>query len=296
MHSLNRFLIAVVTLVLAGCATTPVPAPAEISIHHSTDMAPVAEAAADMAARFGAGRVLVAFDLDNTLLTAVHELGSDPWYDWQSALSKTDPCDPRLVVDRLAAQGALFQVGAMRPTEPGLPELLAQLATAGHPLMLITARGHDFRLPTFRELRRNGLSFLEAAPGPYRGLADPIMIQGAKRPVRYEDGVLMLAGQHKGRMLLALYQQLGLELPVAVVFADDKDYNITAMAEGLEQAGLSGELFQYDRELARVQAFDQGAAAAEWKRLEPALRTVEAVMGPMNYDLPEPARPAECAP
>ena len=57
------------------------------------------------------------FDIDNTLMAMEQGLGSDQWYEWQKNLQLTDPCDARLVSDRLAVQGALYFISAMRPTQ-----------------------------------------------------------------------------------------------------------------------------------------------------------------------------------
>ncbi|MDX1571363.1 MAG: DUF2608 domain-containing protein [Xanthomonadales bacterium] len=290
---MKRVLPALVLAVsLVGCATTSHHAEVRrAEIDRLADLLPAAET---MANRYGAGNVLVAFDLDNTLLAMRTELGADQWYDWQKRLQSEDPCHPAVVPDRLAAQGALYHEGAMQLTEPAARELVDELREKGHPVMIITARGADFRLATFRELRRNGLSFLESAPGPWRGYDGSLKLEGATRPVLYEDGVLMLAGQHKGRMLLGLYAHAGLPLPPAIVFVDDKAYNTQAMAEALEAAEVDAYVYRYSGEDKRVDNFDPAAAAAAWSRMEGALQVVESVMGEVNFDLPDNHAPAGC--
>ncbi len=280
---------------VTSCARSPVVrAPAPVTISEGDDLAVVVRRARELASELGRERVLLAFDIDNTLLAMETALGSDAWYDWQKELAQADPCDVRLVPDRLAAQGALYHAGAMRPTQGDLPELIERARESGHPIMIITARGSGFRLSTFRELRRNGLSVRDTGPGPRGGFAEDLSLPGAVRPVRYEDGVLMLAGQDKGRMLLALYRHLDLEPPAAVVFADDKTDNIDAMAAALQAAGIRGELLRYSREDARRDAFPANEAALQWARLEPALRVVESIMGSANFDLPVAALNPVC--
>ncbi len=279
--------VALLGVALVACAPVRVgPIAPALEITESDDLGAAVRRAGELAAEFGPARVLLAFDIDNTLLAMQTELGSDAWYDWQRELAAADPCDVRLVPDRLAAQGALYHVGATRPTQDDLPGLLARAAAAGHPAMIITARGTDFRLSTFRELRRANLSFRDLSPGPRGGFAADLKLDGAVRPVRYEDGVLMLAGQDKGKMLLALYAHLGLAPPAAVVFADDKEDNIAAMAAALRAAGIGGTLYRYSREDPQRDAFRGNEAALAWARLEPALRVVETVMGSANFRLP----------
>lgn len=280
---------------LTACVRAPIaPAPAPVTISEGDDLAVVVRRARELAAELGRENVLLALDIDNTLLAMDTELGSDAWYDWQKELATANPCDVRLVPDRLAAQGALYHAGSMHLTQDDLPELLGRARAAGHPVMIVTARGSGFRLATFRELRRNGLSFRDTGPGPRGGFGDDLDLPGAARAVRYEDGVLMLAGQDKGQMLLALYRYLGLAPPAAVVFADDKAENIDAMAAALRAAGVRGELLRYSREDARRAAFPAAAVALQWARLEPALRAVESIMGSANFDLPVAALNPVC--
>lgn len=272
-------------VLLSACASAPTTLAPTVTVQPSTDLKDVATSARRLANQYGKGRVLVAFDLDNTLLTMRTAVGSDHWYDWQRDLSKADPCNADLVPDRLAAQGALYHAGAMRPTQIDASALVAQLQTDGFTTMVVTARGSDFRLPTFRELRRNALSFRDHSIGPLGGFSSPYTPPGTARAVRFEDGVYMLAGQHKGDMLIALYRKLGQPLPAAVVFADDKQGNANNMRDALDKAGIRAEIFVY--QTSSTDPFSSAQAATEWAKLQPALQTIEQVMGPVNFDLPE---------
>ena len=284
-------MMALVSMLVIGCASHQ--PPAAVTMQTSTTLDAVSMAAGQLAETYGPKHVLVVFDLDNTLLAGVNELGSDAWYDWQSRLSKSDPCDPAVVADRLAVQGALFHLGSMRTTESDIPQRIDRLHSAGHPIMLLTARGSDFRLPTFREMRRNSLSFAGTMPAsPDTGL---ISLPGAARPILYEQGAMLVAGQHKGDMLLGLFDHFGWRYPKAVVFADDKQKNVDAMAQALEPAGIAGRLIRYDGELARVEAFDEAAAQAQLSELYPTLLDLESLLGTANFDVPENMRSTTCA-
>ncbi len=282
-------------LLLAACTSGPsntVSATVQVTVQRTDDLREVSDSAREFAAEHGRSNVLVAFDLDNTLLAMRTALGSDQWYDWQRELQQQDRCDSRLVTDRLAAQGALFHVGAMRPTQADAAAIVDELQSDGFTTIIVTARGQDFRLPTFRELRRNQLSFRDHALGPVGGFAENYTPANAKRPVRFEDGVYMLAGQHKGDLLLALYEQLKAPLPAAVVFVDDKAKNVQAMSEAMIGAGIPAKLFIYQREA--TNDFPAAQVTAQWLRLEPALQVVEDVMGTLNFDLPTAFETDQC--
>ncbi|MEJ2402364.1 MAG: DUF2608 domain-containing protein [Xanthomonadales bacterium] len=287
-------LLLALPLLLAACAT-PTPQEAPRSTRGATDdLGLIADLALGLAERHGAANVLVVLDIDNTILAMEQDLGSDQWYYWQKDLAGQNPCDPALVSDRLAVQGALFFASAMRPTQPDAAAQVARMQSAGLPVIALTSRGPDYRLQTFRELRRNGFSFWSSALPPRGGWAGAFVPAGGERPALYEDGVFLTAGQHKGRMLQALLDRTGVPTPVAILIADDKQDNHDAIRETFGDSGTGVHVWRYTREDPVVAAFDGAAADAQWNTLRPALKVIEDVLGPDNYDLPDSPRPPGC--
>ena len=285
-------------LFVSACATTttvPAQAPPPSTRGETDDLALVADLALGLAEKHGPGRVLVVLDIDNTILAMEQGLGSDQWYYWQKDLAQADPCDARVVSDRFAVQGALFHASAMRPTQPDAAAQVRRMQAAGLPVIALTSRGSNYRLQTFRELRRNGFSLWATALPPAQGWPEPFVPAGSERPALYEDGVFLTAGQHKGRMLEALLLKTGVERPAAIIMADDRQENLDAIWESFAGGESAVHAWRYTREDANVAAFDGEQAAAQWNALRPALETIEAVLGPDNYDLPESARPPGCA-
>jgi hypothetical protein len=270
------------TWLLAACAT-PVIGPA---VRETDDLARVADDALELAAATDPDRVLVVFDIDNTLLAMEQDLGSDQWYEWQKRRAEEDPCDARLVTDRLAVQGALYFASAMRLTQPDAAAQVRRLQDAGLPVIALTSRGVDFRLPTFRELRRNGFDFRRSALGPGHGWPDDFLPGDGARPVRYEDGVFLTTGQHKGDMLQDLLRRTGSALPRVVVMADDKQANLGAVTETFGRLGVPVRAWRYTREDRKVASFDADQSHAQWRDLQPALTAIQRVLGPDNFRLP----------
>ncbi len=62
-------------------------------------------------------RILMVFDIDNTLLAMEQGLGADQWYEWQKDLADNDRCNTQNVGNRFAVQGAIYFASAMRPTQ-----------------------------------------------------------------------------------------------------------------------------------------------------------------------------------
>jgi hypothetical protein len=287
----SMFTLSILLMILAACATTP---RADSWLRETNSLAYVVEDAQSLAKIHGTERVLVVFDIDNTLMAMEQGLGSDQWYDWQSKLQLADPCDARLVGDRLAVQGALFYVSAMRPTQADAAQLVQRLQDDGLNVIALTSRGPDFQLATFRELRRNGFSFYESAIGPRRGYPDDFVPEGGSRNARYEDGVFLTAGQHKGDMLHALLEKTGTPSPAIIVMADDKERNLQAVLESFKGTGTAVHAWRYTREDGAVSSFDREKATELWLQIRPALRQILTMLGRDNFYFPEYVSPEGC--
>ncbi len=287
-------LVFTAALLLSACSsqtkTTNLPANYRVS---SSDLNLTLEIVRTLEQQLASEDILVIFDIDNTLLAMNTDLGSDQWYDWQSSMQKTNKCDPRLVRNRLASQGALFVAGSMRPTQKDAAEVVKKLQQQGVGVMAATARGWTFALPTMRELHRNKMNFRATAPGPAAGYGE-FQPATAIRPLLYTDGVYMLAGQHKGDMLIELLNKIGGDLPKAIVVIDDKDYNLAAYEEAAKRQQLNLYSIYYTGVSDWVASFNPKKAAADWQRVRPALEQLQAVFGNDNFKLPTTDNNTEC--
>jgi hypothetical protein len=295
--------LAALTLLLSACAAGALPPkptdlqpikPPQNMLGSTDDLGLVADVALQMADRYGNDKVLVILDLDNTLLAMEQDLGSDQWFYWQYGLEANEPCSPLLVGNLLEAQGALFHASAMRPTQPNAAAQVRRMQDEGLRVIILTARGPEFRLSTFRELRRNGFSFWSSALPPQSGFPESFIPEGGERPVLYEDGVFLTAGQNKGVMLKALLKKTGQPDPTLIIMADDKDSNLREMQNSFSWSGTAVHGWRFTGEDARVKAFDPPAAATQWEALRPALMQIEEVLGSDNFSLPPQATREGC--
>jgi hypothetical protein len=260
----------------------------------TANLADVTADVIDLAERAGPKNILIIFDIDNTILAMEQGLGADQWYDWQNDLSKNDKCNLQNVGDRFAVQGALFFASAMRPTQEDAASQVKAIQQSGVPVIALTSRGPDYRLQTFRELRRNGYGFSHSAIGPAGGYSEAFIPVENGRLSRYEDGVFLTAGQHKGRMLNALLQKTGTELPRVIVITDDKQKNLDAVIETFSELEIPVHAWRYSAEDENVNNFDPELANSQWESIENALRRIQEVFGADNYDLTSAVRPPEC--
>jgi hypothetical protein len=280
---LKTVFLACSLLLLGACASVP---PTQNQNVRTEELAMFSSAAIQLGDLYGNNQVLVVLDIDNTLLAMEQGLGSDQWYYWQKALAKEDPCSGQLLVGRFNVQGAIFFASAMRPTQPDAAEQVRRMQDAGLRVIAVTSRGSDYRLQTFRELRRNNFSFWESALPPTRGFPDDFVPEGAARPVRYEEGVFLTSGQHKGDMIKALLAKTNTPAPKIIIMADDKRENLQAVMEAFRGTGTAVHAWRYTREDANVEAFDAQEAADQWKAVKPALMKIEQIFGRDNFNLP----------
>lgn len=301
MQNTDKFLrpiILLTTILLSACTvnieTDWSDGSAEALDRETADLADVKIDIIELIDEVGKDDVLVVFDIDNTLLAMEQGLGADQWYEWQKELSKSDQCNPDNVGNRFAVQGALYFVSAMRNTQADGPEQVKAMQALGAPVIALTSRGMEFELQTFRELRRNGYGFSYTAIGPPGGYEKPFIPVEDGRFSLYQDGVFLTAGQHKGQMLLALLEKTGTPMPDVIVMTDDKQKNLDAIKETFSALDVPIHAWRYTAEDENVRSFDPALANDQWKSIEDALRQIQTVLGPDNYDLSTAGLPAEC--
>jgi hypothetical protein len=264
------------------------------------EFADVAAAADRYVEKYGAEHVLLVLDIDNTIMAMNQDLGSDHWFEWQNYLLTNEPDSPFLVADTfpglLEVQGIIYNLGHMHPPEPLQPALVAGLQKRGVSTIVLTSRGPEYRVATERELKRCGYDLAATAlpvhdvPGgsylaydPARPEEDGLTADELKtfkleepRPVSYENGIFMTAGQHKGIMLLTLMHHTNRDIK-AVVYVDDNVRHVGNVFSAAVDRNLEISSFQYQHEEVRVQRFqygDKGDVTRRWHQLRDTIQAV----------------------
>lgn len=265
-------------------------------IYEIDDLTQAKDIAEQAASAYGMRNVLVVFDIDNTILANKVSIGSDQWFEWQAHLIKTGDLSNAIATTtgELYRKGALlYSISPMRQTQQNASEILHAINDQGFWTMALTARSPANRDATLRELATNAFEFSTnapiahpARPGHYMplhpqypqqsGLSHEEVQQfklNSPRKVSYEQGVMMVAGQHKGAMLRTVLYASTLN-PKAVVFVDDKVKNLTHVEEALTPLGIEVHALRYSGEDSNVEAFhasDKSTEIAAWQQLEQTL-------------------------
>ena len=202
--------------------------------------------------KYGNENVLLAFDIDCTLLSSSDNFGGDLWYDWQADLMKNDKDSPNLVSKdfgkMLYYQSAIqyLSLSSMYPTEKDIPSIMKKFQKDGYKTLLLTARGYNIRNLTENLLTENDFNmkescFSEGFPGEYipfktdgpekYGLTSDDVKKfdlGKARAVSFFNGMFMSAGQNKGIMVKTLLYKTKKSFK-AIVLVDDSVKNVKNM-------------------------------------------------------------------
>jgi hypothetical protein len=282
-------LIVAVVFCQATCAS---------ELRGTKDFADVAAAVKAAIEKYGAEHVLLALDIDNTVMAMDSDLGSDHWFEWQHYLLNNEPDSPLLVAKDfdglLKAQGILYERGHMHPPQAEQPAMIADLQGRGIATILLTSRGPEFRGVTERELKRCKYDFATTAlpvsnvpTGTFLAYdpSDPekdgltaaelvIYKLPEPRPVSYANGLFLTAGQHKGIMLLTLLTDSPREIK-AVIYADDNLRHVGNVFSAGIARNLDVSSFHYQAEDTRVQRFnysDKKDVDRGWRAVERELK------------------------
>jgi hypothetical protein len=263
-------------------------------IRGTKDFADVADAVDRYVDKYGAEHVLLALDIDNTIMSMDTDLGSDHWFEWQNYLLKNEPNSPHLVAKTfdglLKVQEILYNRGHMHPPQPEQPATIRRLQERGIATILLTSRGPEFRAVTERELGRCRYD-IAATALPVRGIPkgtflayDPnkpeqdgltaAEIVAFKlpppKPVSYANGLFLTAGQHKGIMLMTLLNDSPRDIK-AVVYADDNVRHVGSVFSSAVDRNLDVASFHFTHEETRVQKFNYGDKSemdAGWRAIK----------------------------
>ncbi len=287
---------ALAALLLSGFAAVALGS----ELRPTKEFADVAVAVNRYVEQFGAEHVLLILDVDNTIMAMDQDLGSDQWFEWQNYLLANEPDSPYLVADSfpglLEAQGIIYNLAHMHPPEREQPAIVAGLQKEGVATIVLTSRGPDFRVATERELKRCGydmaatalpvfglpggsyLAYDSAKPEKDGLTADELTTfkLAEPRPVSYEHGIFMTAGQHKGIMLLTLLYHTKRNVK-AIVYVDDNVRHVGNVFSAAVDRHLEVSSFHYQHEDVRVQRFnygDKGDVTRRWHQLDDAIHAV----------------------
>ena len=198
---------------------------------------------------YGASKVLVVLDVDNTMLKSDSDLGSDLWYRWQRNKLEIKPKAYQKLADSCLFSEAiplLYDLGTMSLTEHSLKNHITDWQNKGVTVIGLTSRSPLCRMATERDLLQNGINLkktqLRAIDGSKLILNDKL-----GRELSYANGLMMTSGMHKGKMLGHILGRSGKKYD-AIIFVDDTRKNIDNVKQDFKKFGrIELSLFYYTK-------------------------------------------------
>lgn len=206
---------------------------------------------------------LLIFDIDNTIIEPVQQLGSNQWYFHEYDKYIKDGLSPK------DAHGKVFPVWLkilktmkVRPVEQTTPGLIYAAQRKGVKIMALTARPATIKDITIEELRSAGVDLSLSPP--------------AKDGGGFFGGVLFVGLENdKGVVLNEFMAKTGMK-PKRVVFVDDVKKNIEVVDKALASNGIECLCVRYGAADKRVKSFNPAIADIQLANLEQNLSDEDA--------------------
>lgn len=174
---------------------------------------------------------IVVFDIDNTLLRAPSDLGSDQWVSCIVKQNISKGLAPIQAWDQILP--TYFHIHRhinLVTTEPNLVDTVSQIEQACDHTICLTARSSMSLVQiTLDQLTRNNLNFHV----PEINHAQLNLPGNAV----YQDGVLFCGHSCKGQVLKQFLAACHYQ-PVEIILVDDKEYNLLAVQDELAKSGI----------------------------------------------------------
>lgn len=175
---------------------------------------------------------LVIFDIDNTIMAPVQQLGSDQWFHHRMDTHRATGKNKRDSLELALAEWMSVQnVTKMRLVEPECEQLIHSLQEEGYTVMGLTTRGLGLSTRTVYQLQSLNVTLAATAPVDH----DIFFENG--QGVLFRQGILFTAGSHKGKALDKFLQTTGIQ-PKRIVFINDKEDHLTPVDQFCQHAGI----------------------------------------------------------
>lgn len=172
---------------------------------------------------------LLLLDLDNTVLTYAHSLGTDQWFDYalrKQAQSSTDPeTAKKQVIDFYLSVIPNIRLDDVHCVESMTPQRIHELQAAGFKVLALTSRGSYLQEATLTQLEHLKIDLNQP---PYQNLTK-ILSLGPESVMH--NGIIMAGGKDKGECLI----ESGVTLPETIVMYDDKLSNLEKVRGAIQR-------------------------------------------------------------
>ncbi|MFZ4772516.1 MAG: DUF2608 domain-containing protein [Chlamydiia bacterium] len=209
--------------------------------------------------------VLYIFDIDNTLIHLIQELGSDQWfYQRIQDLEKMGKTSTEAQDQTAAEFYGIQQLSQSQIVEKSIPHFIEILKEKKLPFMGLTIRGFDIARRTIQQLSDCGVELDGDVFDPA-----PHFIEKSSYLFSYK-GVVFTSGGNKGVALQKFLSCYDLHFD-HVVMVDDKRHHLEGVEKALEEIGISMTGYRYGFLDEYVARFCPDRAKKQFSCVEPLI-------------------------
>ncbi len=206
--------------------------------------------------------MLVIFDIDNTILEPVQELGRDQWFYHriQHHTSLGTPSDKALQ-RALNEWTAVQYITSVNLIEDDMAKVIGRFQDKGIPVIGLTTRGSPLAHRTIEQLESIGVDLQASAPNKEEHYI--LQQKEVASGVVFKNGVLFTGGTHKGETLFKLLDKLSIK-PKSILFINDKASHLAEVERTCQKLGVEFVGLRYGFLDEKVAAFNVQLADRQW--------------------------------
>lgn len=169
--------------------------------------------------------MLVVFDIDNTLIEPVQELGSNQWFEKRIKEYISYGHNKGEALEKALREWTAIQsITLVKLVEPGIDTIIKDLQNQGYTVMGLTTRGLGLSTRTVEQLQTVGIDLTMTAP-----TQEEVFFMN-ERGVLFRGGALFTAATHKGEALRKLLEASSYA-PTSIMFINDKYSHLVPVEE-----------------------------------------------------------------
>lgn len=177
-------------------------------------------------------RFLALFDIDNTIVSFRHTLGTDQWFDFdfnefiQQGNSAEDA--KRFTLSLYLEYIKKIHSEDVYAVEEDTPAVIRDIQKMGIDAMALTSRGLYLLSETIEQLNRFEIDFNQ---GSHR---DKSKVLPQTTEGKFTQGMILTDGKHKGECLFSCFEDM-LVIPEFIIMWDDKLHNLEKVQEVIDK-------------------------------------------------------------
>lgn len=206
--------------------------------------------------------MLVIFDIDNTLIEPVQELGTNQWFENRIKEYISFGCSKQDALEKALREWTAIQsVTLVKLVEPNIASIVKDLQNQGYTVMGLTTRGLGISTCTIHQLQTVNIDLKMTAP------TDQEIFFMNKQGVLFRGGTLFTAGTHKGDALEKFLKAIDYQ-PSSIIFINDKYSHLLPVEEycskfeipftGIRYGFLDEKVKNFRKQIAEIQFYHFG--------------------------------------